>query len=98
MKYDVFFPTPIESIADPTNNNVDVCVTTANGEAYTLVFITPDNLRSLMEANREDHISPSFKYTVVKRIDEGMIRRALDVIVRDRSLLAYYGKDEGRRS
>ena len=37
MKYDVFFPTPIESIADPTNDNVDVCVTTADGEAYTLV-------------------------------------------------------------
>ena len=93
MDYTVFFPTPIESIADPTNDNVDVCVTTADGEAYTLVFITPDNLRSLMEANREDHISPSFKYIVVKRIDEGMIRRALDVIVRNRLLLAYYGKD-----
>ena len=45
MKYDVFFPTPIESITDPTNDNVDVCVTTADGEAYTLVFITPDNLK-----------------------------------------------------
>ena len=93
MKYDVFFPTPIESIADPTNDNVDVCVTTADGQTYTLVFITPDNLKFLMESNREDHISPLFKYIVVKRIDEGMIRRALDEIVRDRSLLAYYGKD-----
>ena len=92
MKYDVFFPTPIESIADPTNDNVDVCVTTADGEAYTLVFITPDNLKFLMESNHEDFISP-FKYIVVKRMDEGMIRRALDEIVRDRSLLAYYGKD-----
>ena len=92
MKYDVFFPTPIESIADPTNDNVDVCVTTADGEAYTLVFITPDNLKFLMESNHEDFISP-FKYIVVKRMDEGMIRRALDVIVCDRSLLAYYGKD-----
>ena len=93
MKYDVFFPTPIESIADPTNDNVDVCVTTADGESYTLVFITPDNLKSLMESDHEDYMSPSFKYIVVKRIDEGTIRRALDVIVRDRSLLAYYGKD-----
>ena len=93
MDIDVFFPTSFEDIDDPTNDNVDVCVTTADGEAYTLVFITPDNLKSLMEANREDHIPPSFKYIVVKRINEGMIRRALDVIVRDRSLLAYYGKD-----
>ena len=92
MKYDVFFPTPIESIADPTNDNVDVCVTTADGEAYTLVFITPDNLKFLMESNHEDFISP-FKYIVVKRMDEGMIRRALDVIVRDPTLLSYYGKD-----
>ena len=93
MKYDVFFPTPIESITDPTNDNVDVCVTTADGESYTLVFVTPDNLKFLMESNREDHISPSFKYIVVKRIDEGIIRRALDEIVCDDSTLAYYGKN-----
>ena len=93
MKYDVFFPTPIEGITDPTNDNVDVCVTTADGEAYTLVFITPDNLKSLMESDHEDFISPSFKYIVVKRIDEGTIRRALDEILRDPALLSYYGKD-----
>ena len=93
MKYDVFFPTPIEGITDPTNDNVDVCVTTANDEAYTLIFITPDNLKSLMESDHEDFISPSFKYIVVKRIDEGTIRRALDEILRDPALLSYYGKD-----
>ena len=92
MDYTVFFPTPIESITDPTNDNVDVCVTTADGEAYTLVFVTPDNLKFLMESNHEDFISP-FKYIVVKRIDEGMIRKALDEIVCDPTLLAYYGKD-----
>ena len=91
MKYDVFFPTPLESITDPTNDNVDVCVTTADGEAYTLVFITPDNLKFLMESNREDFLSPMFKYIVVKRIDESIIRRALDEIVCDDSTLAYYG-------
>ena len=93
MKYDIFFPTPIEGIADPTNDNMDVCVTTVDGESYTLVFITPDNLRSLMESNHEDFISTSFKYIVVKRIDEGTIRRALDEILRDPALLSYYGKD-----
>ena len=93
MKYDIFFPTPIESITDPTNDNMDVCVTTVDGESYTLVFITPDNLRSLMESNHEDFISPSFKYIVVKRIDEGTIRRALDEIVQNPSLLAFYGND-----
>ena len=93
MDIDVFFPTPFEDIDDPTNDNVDVCVTTADGESYTLVFITPDNLKSLMESNHEDFISPSFKYIVVKRIDEGTIRRALDEILRDPAILAYYGKD-----
>ena len=93
MDIDVFFPTPFEDIDDPTNDNVDVCVTTADGEAYTLVIITPDNLKSLMESDHEDFISPSFKYIVVKRIDEGTIRRALDEILRDPALLSYYGKD-----
>ena len=93
MDIDVFFPTPFEDIDDPTNDNVDVCVTTVDGESYTLVFITPDNLKSLMESNHEDFVSPSFKYIVVKRIDEGTIRRALDEIVQDPSLLAFYGND-----
>ena len=93
MDIDVSFPTPFEDIDDPTNDNVDVCVTTVDGESYTLVFITPDNLKSLMESNHEDFISPSFKYIVVKRIDEGTIRRALDEIVCDPALLSYYGKD-----
>ena len=93
MDIDVFFPTPFEDIDDPTNDNVDVCVTTVDGESYTLVFITPDNLKSLMESNHEDFILPSFKYIVVKRIDEGTIRRALDEIVCDTALLSYYGKD-----
>ncbi len=93
MDIDVFFPTPFEDIDDPTNDNVDVCVTTVDGESYTLVIITPDNLKSLMESNHEDFISPSFKYIVVKRIDEGTIRRALDEIVQDPSLLAFYGND-----
>ncbi len=93
MDYTVFFPTPIESIADPANDNIDVCVTTADGETYTLVFITPYNLKFLMESNHEDFISPTFKYIVVKRIDERVIRRALDEIVFHTSMLAYYGKD-----
>ena len=93
MDVDVFFPTPFEDIDAPTNDNVDVCVTTANGESYTLVFITPDNLKSLMESNHEDFISPSFKYIVVKRIDESTIRRALDEIMRDPAILTYHGKD-----
>ena len=93
MDIDVFFPTPFEDIDDPTNDNMDVCVTTVDGEFYTLVFITPDNLKSLMESDHEDFISPSFKYIVVKRIDEGTIRRALDEILRDPALLSYYGKD-----
>jgi hypothetical protein len=93
MDVDGFFPTPFEDIDDPTNDNVDVCVTTVDGESYTLVFITPDNLKSLMESDHEDFLSPSFKYIVVKRIDEGTIRRALDEILRDPALLSYYGKD-----
>ncbi len=93
MKYDIFFPTPIENITDPTNDNVDVCVTTADGQTYTLVFITPDNLKFLMESNHEDFISPTFKYIVVKRIDESIILQAVKEMVSNLSLLSYYGKD-----
>ena len=55
MNFEIFYPTPLAEIEDPTNANIDVCVRTNEGKDYTLVFITPDNLKSLMESNNESY-------------------------------------------
>ena len=66
--FEIFYPTPLAEIEDPTNANIDVCVRTNEGNDYTLIFITPDNLKFLMESNDEPYIHPDFKFIVIKQI------------------------------
>ena len=46
MKYDIIFPTALDSI-NPDNDNIDVLVQTENGQQYTFVVATPDNVSIL---------------------------------------------------
>ena len=91
MNFEVFFPTPLAEIEDSTNENIDVCIRTDEGKDYTLVFITPDNLKSLMESNHETYIHPDFKFIVIKEISEDVIRTAIKEIAKDTHLLQLYG-------
>lgn len=92
--FEMFFPTPLAEIEDPTNANIDVCVRTNEGKDYTLVFITPDNLNSLMESNNEAYIRPDFKFIVIKQISEDVIIAAIKEITKDPNLLQHYGEDD----
>lgn len=93
MDFKIFFPTPLAEIEDKSNDNIDVCVRTEDGKEYTLVFITPDNLKSLMDANGKIYIEPDFKFIVVKQISEAAIYTAITEIVQNAALLQQYGRD-----
>ncbi len=90
MDCKIFYPTPLDEIIDRQNDNIDVCITVGRRH-YTLVFITPDNLKSLMNSANEDFISPSFKYIVVKSLEEEYIEKAVENIVKAPELLKFYG-------
>ena len=92
--FEIFYPTPIAEIEDPTNANIDVCVRTNEGKDYTLVFITPDNLKSLMESNNEAYIHPDFKFIVINQISEDVITAVIKEIAKDSYLLQQYGGDQ----
>ena len=94
MDFEIFFPTPISEIEDPTNDNIDVCVKTNDGKTYTLVFVTPDNLKFLMESNHETYIHPDFKFIVVKQLTEEYISAAIREIAKDTQLLQQYGGEQ----
>ena len=94
MEYKVFYPTPLCEIADPENDNIDVCVTTPDGAVCTIVFITPKNLSRMMEAGGEAFIDPAFRFVTVRRIDRDSVEAALKVIAADPKLLSYYGSDQ----
>lgn len=92
--FEIFFPTPLTEIEDPTNANIDVCVRTTEEKDYTLVFITPDNLKSLMESNNEAYIHPDFKFIVINQISEDVITAVIKEIAKDSYLLQQYGGDQ----
>lgn len=94
MDFEIFYPTPLAEIENPTNANIDVCVRTNEEKDYTLVFITPDNLKSLMESNDEPYIHPDFKFIVIKQISEDVIIAAIKEITKDPNLLQHYGEDD----
>ena len=89
--FEIFYPTPLAEIEDPTNANIDVCVRTNEGKDYTLVFITPDNLKSLMESNDEPYTHPDFKFIVINQISEDVITAVIKEIAKDSYLLQQYG-------
>lgn len=92
--FEIFYPTPLAEIEDPTNANIDVCVRTNEGNDYTLIFITPDNLKFLMESNEEPYIHPDFKFIVIKQISEDVIITAIKEIAKNPLLLQQYGGDQ----
>ena len=94
MEYKVSYPTPLCEIADPENDNVDVCVAMPDGSSYTIVCITPRNLAALMDRDGGTFIHPGFRFAVVRRIDRACIEDALRVITADPELLSYYGSDQ----
>ena len=94
MEFEVFYPTPLAEIEDPINANIDVCVRTNEGKDYTLVFITPDNLKFLMESNNEAYIHPEFKFIVIKQISEDVIIAAIKEVAKAPHLLQQYGGDQ----
>lgn len=93
MDYSIFYPTPIDKIADVNNDNIDVCVSLSNGKHYTIVFITPDNLKQLMNENDEQFVSPDFRFVIVKSISQSNIEVAIRRIVSDPYYLDFYGSD-----
>jgi len=91
--FKVYFPTPFSEIDNPANDNIDVCVRTQDGKQYTLVFVTPDNLKTLMASEDKTYIHPNFRFIVVKSITEECILSALNEIVIDIDLLQQLGGD-----
>ncbi len=91
MKYTVFYPTDLSEIENLYNDNIDVCVTLEDGRTFTLVFVTPDNLKWLMEKDNVNYIDFRFKFIVIEKIQKNIIETVIQELILDDELLAYYG-------
>ena len=92
MDYSIYLPTGLEKI-DPQNDNIDVCIRLADGETFTVVVATPENLSQMMRREQQDFLTPDFKFLVVQKITYATISQLVEKLVEDRALLQWYGAD-----
>ena len=92
MDYSIYLPTDWEEI-NPQNDNIDVCIRLADGETFTVVVVTPENLSQMMHREQQDFLTPDFKCLVVHKITYATISQLAEKLVEDRALLQWYGAD-----
>lgn len=90
MEYSVFYPTPLPEI-DPYDDNMDVCVTFADGQSCTFVFATPQNVSTLMAGKGKPYLEPGLPFLFVEELTDANIRACLDSISDDRAMKNLYG-------
>jgi hypothetical protein len=74
----VRFPTPLSSVIDIEDDNIDMFVELDNKYTFTLVVTTPRNLITLMEEEKIEYTPASSPMVIVKRITEENIMNALE--------------------
>ena len=90
MHYTVFYPTPLSEI-DPDDDNLDVCVSFADGQNCTFVFSTPRNLLTRMEQQGRGYLEPGLPVLIVQALTDENIRACIDAISDDQAMKNIYG-------
>ena len=90
MEYTIFYPTSLTEI-DPKDDNLDVCVTFADGQNCTFVFATPQNLVTLMKGEGKPYYEPGLPFLFVEELTDENIRACLDAISDDRAMRNFHG-------
>ena len=90
MDYTIFYPTPLSEI-DPHDDNVDVCVTFADGQSCTFVFAIPQNVSTLMAGEGKPYLEPGLPFLFVEELTDANIRACLNSISDDRAMRNLHG-------
>ena len=90
MEYSLFYPTPLSEI-DTKDDNLDVCVTFADGQKCTFVFVTPENIITQMKGEGRPYLRPGLPFLFVEELTNENIRACLDAISDDRAVKNIYG-------
>lgn len=92
MEYTLFFPTPWDQV-NPENDNIDVCMTFSNGQSYTFVVATPENLKTLMDQEGKPWLTPGAPMLITEKLTEEVVTGLMEELAQDDSLLLRYGSD-----
>lgn len=92
MDYTIFYPTPLAEI-DPQDDNLDVCVTFADGQSCTFVFATPRNISTRMAGEGRPYLEPGLPFLFVEELTDENIRACLDAISDNQAAKNIYGAE-----
>ena len=95
MDYALLYPTALHEI-DPCHDNIDVCVTLADGRQFTFVVATPENLKCLMDKDGTAYLRPGLPFLFVKELTDENIRCVIEELIQndlewDDTLIRIYG-------
>jgi hypothetical protein len=93
-RYKIEYPTLLSEI-NADNDNIDVFVTCNDGEHYVFVFATPENLKTLMDKERQPFIAPKLPFVIVAKLIAENIERAIQALFDEPNYLYIYGRDAG---
>ena len=73
----ISYPTPLSNVRCVENDNIDVFVELEDGYTYTLVLITPQNIKHLMEKNKKCYFDVGHPMIIVKELTQKCINSAI---------------------
>jgi len=74
----ITYPTPLSEIEEADNDNIDIFVELEDGNIYTLVITTPNNIKSLIEKSNQDFFDAGPPMLIVRELTERCITNAVN--------------------
>ncbi|AAK78981.1 hypothetical protein BJV85_003001 [Clostridium acetobutylicum] len=73
----ISFATPLETLKDIKDDNIDVFVELEDGYSYTIVVATEQNLITQMNNSKKDFIEAGCPFVIVKELRKNIIKDAV---------------------
>ena len=92
MNYEIFYPSPLNTVSDITNDNIDAVII-ADEHEFSITAVTPENLKFLMTRDKTPYLIPGSPFAAVESLTENNIKLLTERLVSDLFLLRVYGSN-----
>ena len=92
MNYEIFYPSPLNTVSDINNDNIDAVIIIGRQE-FSITAVTPENLKFLMTKEKTPFLIPGSPFAVVESLTENNIKLLAEKLVSDPFLLRLYGSE-----
>ena len=86
----IYYPTPLNTITNKNNDNLDVIVTLENNLQLCVVVATPENLKWQIENSNKKYLPLGLPQIIVAYLDDSIIKEAIINYVDEYDLFKKY--------